>query len=122
MPEYGPLQYDESHREAIIVFMRALFLQKPLDEWERALDGLDVCVTPVRTVAEALHDPLFTARDMVSETDGGEIALGVPVKLGATPGRACSAPPGFGEDTDRILKELGYTIEDIEKLRAEDIV
>ena len=121
-PEYGPLQYDESHREEIIACMRALFLQKSLAEWERALEGLDVCVTPVRTVVEAMQDPLFATREMVLETDAGEIALGVPLKLGSTPGRVRSAPPDFGADTDRILEELGYSKTQIETLREEGVV
>jgi len=121
-PEYGPLQYDETRREEIIAFMRSLFLKKSLADWERELDGLDACVTPVRTVAEALQDPLFEAREMVLDADEGQIALGVPVKMGATPGGIHSAPPTFGADTGRILEELGCSQAEIEKLRQEGVV
>ena len=121
-PAYGPLQYDEARREEIIADMRSLFLKKPLDDWEREFDGLDACVTPVRTVAEALSDPLFAAREMVSETAGGEITLGVPVKMDATPGSVRSVPPDFGADTDRILGELGFSQSEIDKLRTEGVI
>ena len=121
-PEYGPLQYVETRREEIIAFMRSLFLQKSLADWEREFDGLDVCVTPVRTVAEALQDPLFEARQMLSDTNDGKIALGVPVKMGATPGGVRSAPPTFGADTDQILEELGCSRTEIEKLRQKGVV
>ncbi len=121
-PEYGPLQYDESHRQTLVTFLRETFRQKPLDAWEQELQGLDVCVTPVRTVAEALHDPLFRAREMVSPTDPAAAALGVPVKLGATPGSVRTAPPAFGENTDQILGELGYSQMEIKTLREEGVV
>jgi len=121
-PAHGPLQYDEARREEIIADMRSLFLKKPLDDWEREFDGLDACVTPVRTVAEALSDPLFAAREMVSETAGGEITLGVPVKMDATPGSVRSVPPDFGADTDRILGELGFSQSEIDKLRTEGVI
>jgi alpha-methylacyl-CoA racemase len=67
-PEYGPLQYDEDRREEIIAFhAKDLSGKSRWTQWEREFDGLDVCVTPVRTVAEAMQDPLFNARDMVTQ-------------------------------------------------------
>ena len=121
-PEYGPLQYDDTRREEIIAFLRSTFKSKPIDAWERELQGHDVCVTPVRTVAEAMHDPLFTTRQMVSETDQGTPVLGIPIKLGETPGEVRSVPPAFGSDTDRILAELGYNETDILSLRSEGVL
>jgi crotonobetainyl-CoA:carnitine CoA-transferase CaiB-like acyl-CoA transferase len=121
-PEYGSLQYDEAHREEIITFLRSTFEGKTLDQWEREFKGLDVCVTPVRTVAEALVDPLFAQRGMTHEMEGGISTLGIPVKLGETPGRIDSAPPAFGEHTDQVLEELGYDKEKIARLRREGVV
>ncbi|WP_319523816.1 CaiB/BaiF CoA-transferase family protein [uncultured Desulfosarcina sp.] len=121
-PEYGPLQYDEARREEIVAFLRSTFKSKSLDQWEREFEGLDVCVSPVRTVAEALGDPLFAQREMIREMEGGAAALGIPVKLGETPGRIDSAPPAFGEHTDRVLGELGYGQQEIQQLRQEGVV
>jgi crotonobetainyl-CoA:carnitine CoA-transferase CaiB-like acyl-CoA transferase len=122
-PEYGPLQYDETHRETLIAFLKETFRQKALDEWEREFHGLDVCVTPVRTVTEAMRDPLFQARAMVSPTTHrGKSDLGVPVKLNAAPGSVRTPPPTFGEHTDRILGELGYNEVAIQALRDNGVV
>ncbi len=121
-PEYGPLQYDETRREEIIAGMREIFRQKPLGDWEREFEGLDVCVSPIRTVAEAMQDPLFDVRNMVSQTDQPTPALGVPVKLSETPGGVRTAPSAFGEDTDRILAELGYNEATIKALRKKEVV
>jgi crotonobetainyl-CoA:carnitine CoA-transferase CaiB-like acyl-CoA transferase len=121
-PEYGPLQYDENRRDEIIAFMRETFRQKPLDRWEFEFQGLDVCVTPVRTVAEAMQDPLFNARDMLADKDREAPALGVPVKLGQAPGSVRTPPAAFGEHTDQILEELGYSRAEIGGLREKGIV
>jgi len=121
-PEYGPLQYDEAHREEIIAFLRDRFRQQPLENWERELSGLDVCVTPVKSVAEALADPLFRERGMLAAGDQDDDTLGVPVKMGATPGGVRSVPPAFGADTDRILEELGYRRAEIDKMREDGVV
>ena len=121
-PEYGPLQYDEARREEIIAFMREKFREKALSEWDREFEGLDVCVSPIRSVAEAMGDPLFNARDMVRPSDQPTPDLGVPVKLSETPGAVRTAPAAFGEDTDRILSELGYDEAEIMALREKKVV
>ncbi len=121
-PEYGSLQYDETRREEIIAGMRKIFRQKPLGEWEREFEGLDVCVSPIRTVAEAMLDPLFNVREMVTQTDQPTPALGVPVKLSETPGAVRTAPAAFGENTDQILAELGYGKAEIKALREKGVV
>ncbi|MBC2712299.1 MAG: CoA transferase [Desulfosarcina sp.] len=121
-PEYGPLQYDETRRKEIITFMREKFRERPLDEWERELRDLDVCVAPIRTVAEAMADPLFREREMVPETDQATPALGVPVKLSETPGAVRSTPVAFGENTDVILTELGYSETEIKSFRKKGVV
>jgi crotonobetainyl-CoA:carnitine CoA-transferase CaiB-like acyl-CoA transferase len=55
----------------------------------------------------------------VEGADGRPLPLvGPPVKLSATPARARSRPPALGEHTDEILGEIGYTREEIERLRA----
>jgi crotonobetainyl-CoA:carnitine CoA-transferase CaiB-like acyl-CoA transferase len=121
-PEYGPLQYDDNRREDLIAFLSEQFRHKPLDEWERELQGLDVCVSPVRTVAEAMQDPLFKVRGMVSSTGRTTPVLGVPVKLSETPGAVRTAPAAFGENTDQILGELGFSGAEIKALRGNGVV
>lgn len=123
---YIPLQYDEKQRVEIITFMRKTFKTKTLAEWSDFLGELDVCWGPVKNLDEALVDPHLQEREMVVEMKDKEgrvsSALGVPVKLGATPGSLRTPPPGFGENTDALLLEFGYSKEEIEQLRAKGVV
>ena len=123
-PEYGPLQYDESRRQEIIDHFRDLFAQKTLSEWELDLAGLDACVEPIRTVQEAMAHPLFQDRETVQRLpdDQSDTCLGVWVKMSETPGQVRTPPSRFGQDTARILGELGYTDEDIGRMEAEGTV
>lgn len=117
VPDYAPLQYDEARRREIVDFMRKAFKQKTLAEWETELADLDICWGPVLTIKEVLQDPLFLQREMVvdiREKDGKTSkTLGVPVKLSETPGSVRTVPVGFGESTKPILRELGYSEEQI---------
>ena len=126
VPEYGPLQYDEHRREEIKGFMRDQFKSKTLSEWEKALDGLEICWAPIRTPDEALASDLFQAREMVADLtySDGEThkALGVPVKMSQTPGSIKSPPPSFGQDTAAVLKEFGYTTQEIDEFRQQGVL
>jgi crotonobetainyl-CoA:carnitine CoA-transferase CaiB-like acyl-CoA transferase len=118
--EYGPLQYNDNHREEILNFFRETFKKKTLDEWANELHDKDVCWGKIQNVSEVLNDPLFVSRGMVHEVKdekGKPVQmLGIPVKLSDTPGSIRSAAVGFGGSTARILTELGYTKKEIEEL------
>lgn len=126
VPEYGPLQYDDNHREEILGFFRKAFKKKTLNQWIKELRDKDVCWGKIQGLEEVLNDPLFLARDMVSEIkdDKGEpvTMLGIPVKLSDTSGSIRSAAVGFGGSSRRILAELGYTKEQIEELIEKGVV
>ncbi len=124
--DYADLQYDDRHRTEIIDCLRRTFRQKTLAEWEGVLGGSDVCWAPIQSLGDVLKDPLFQAREMVVEfeTRSGQKSktLGVPVKMSDTPGSIRTPPPEFGQDTAAILKELGYTDEEIGVLVEKEVI
>jgi crotonobetainyl-CoA:carnitine CoA-transferase CaiB-like acyl-CoA transferase len=113
VPEYAARQYDETHREEIIHVMRKIFKKKTLAQWETELADIDVCWGPIRNLKEVLEDPYFRERKMVVDIGpkkGEKITtLGVPIRLSETPGSIRSMPVNFGESTVSILRELGYS-------------
>ncbi|MDY6824618.1 MAG: CaiB/BaiF CoA-transferase family protein [Thermodesulfobacteriota bacterium] len=126
VPEYGPLQFDEPRREEILDFMRRRFREKPLDQWADELAGVDTCWAPVQGFREVLDDPFFAEREMVVELEGknGKTSktIGVPVKLSDTPGSVRTPPDGFGESTTAVLRELGYTGEQIQQFSDNGVI
>ena len=125
-PEFIPLQYDETQREAIIATLQEKFSTRSLAEWERDMAGLDICCGGIHNLEEALVDDLFIERDMVRHFPGADgqpvTSIGTPIKLSATPGSLRHPPVGFGENTVAVLKELGYTNEDIDQLARKRII
>jgi crotonobetainyl-CoA:carnitine CoA-transferase CaiB-like acyl-CoA transferase len=54
-PELAERQFD-ADQEALAAELAAIFAARPLAEWLAIVDGEDVCVGPVATIAEAAAD------------------------------------------------------------------
>ena len=80
----------------------------------------------VRDFEQVLTDPQIVERAMVIALEhpvaGAIRQLGVPVKLGETPGAVRTPPPVLGEHTAAILGELGYSDTDVARLRNDGAV
>jgi len=62
-------------------------------------------------VAEMDHPDLGKAR-----------TVGFPVRFSRTPARIPRAAPQFGQHTEEVLQELGYSWDDIAEMRGEGVV
>jgi crotonobetainyl-CoA:carnitine CoA-transferase CaiB-like acyl-CoA transferase len=126
VPQYAELQYDDQHRLKIIDYMRETFKKKNLDDWEAKLGDLDICWGRVQSLKEMLTDPLFLEREMVldikDKNGKSSKTIGVPVKLSETPGSVRTPPVEFGESTAAILKEIGYSEDDVKRLADKKVV
>jgi crotonobetainyl-CoA:carnitine CoA-transferase CaiB-like acyl-CoA transferase len=126
LAQYADLQFDEGRSQEIVAALVAVFKQKPLDAWEAQLGGLDLCVSGIRTMDEALAADHFRQREMVVSVPrpegGSDMELGVAVKLSATPGAVRRPRPGFGQDTQVVLGELGYSEAQIRRLADKGII
>jgi alpha-methylacyl-CoA racemase len=90
-----------------------VFAARSREEWARFGAEHDCCLEPVLELDEALESELVRAREMVVELgQPGALRpvrqLGVPVKLGRTPGCPHAPGPGLGEHTHAVMSELGY--------------
>ncbi|MDY6834516.1 MAG: CaiB/BaiF CoA-transferase family protein [Chloroflexota bacterium] len=97
------------------------FRTKTRDEWFDLLRQTDTCASPVYSLEEVFVDPHVVDRQMVVEVDHPKVGkvkqIGVSIKLSETPGEIRRLAPAPGEHTEEILQELGYSSEQITKLR-----
>lgn len=85
---------------------------------------------PVRTVEEVVADPHLDARGMLnylpnqSEEGRAEMPVpGLPMNFSSAEDPEIEPAPDLGEDSDAVLRDLaGYTDEEIERLRNEDVI
>jgi crotonobetainyl-CoA:carnitine CoA-transferase CaiB-like acyl-CoA transferase len=93
---------------------------RPMRDWLAALEAEGVPCGPINSIAEMAADPHTAARQMVVELEhpraGRTRALGLPIKLSATPGRVSRAAPLLGQHTREVLAEYGFARAEIEAL------
>ncbi|MCF8081090.1 MAG: CoA transferase [Desulfobacterales bacterium] len=126
VPEYAPLQFDDTCQETLIDFLKNAFRQKTRDQWMEIFQDQDVCVGGVMGLDEALNSPAARQRGLLPDPaklpDGCGPQLGPALKLSQTPPQIRSAPPQFGQQTHAILAELGYDERQIAQMEAEGAV
>jgi len=62
LPE--PLRDDTADPTATLAAVRRIIASRPSAEWLAAFDGVDACVTLVKSIGEAANDPHFQARGL----------------------------------------------------------
>jgi alpha-methylacyl-CoA racemase len=99
----------------------AVFRSRSRAEWKAFNDEHDCCIEPVLDLDEALDSELVRARRMVVEMRqpglGTVRQLGAPVKLSRTPADPARPAPAFGEHTDEVLREAGYSDDEIAAMK-----
>ena len=80
----------------------------------------------VYTAKDIAEDPHYRARNMIltqTTRDGHEIEVpGIVPKLMGTPGGVRTSAPNLGDDTDAVLREIGFTEDAIRDARAKGVV
>lgn len=109
-------QWNRDEWEPMKERLQAIFRTRPLDEWCELLEESEVCFAPVLSMAEAPNHPHNEARRAFVEVDGVTHPTPAP-RFSRTMLATPTAPVGAGHDTDEILAELGFSAQDVSRLR-----
>ena len=113
------------HRADLEALIEAVTVRESRAHWLARCEAAGVPAGPINSVPEALADPHVRARGMVQELahpQAGRVpALGNPVKMSLTPPALTHAAPTLGQDTDAILRELGYGDREVAALREQGV-
>ncbi|MBM4462685.1 MAG: CoA transferase [Chloroflexi bacterium] len=120
--EFIPHQFDEGEkRDEISKFFTEKFQTKTRGEWAALLMYADTCFAPVLGIDEVEFDPQLIARQMILESDhpaaGRLKQIGSMHKLSDSPVEVRNWATSFGQHTNEILREIGYTDNRISELR-----
>jgi alpha-methylacyl-CoA racemase len=101
-------------RVRVLAEVRAVMRTRTRDEWLAVFADADVCLTPVRTLEEALTDPHLAERGAIVRA-GGVTCLGAH-RVDIRPA------PALGADTDAVLEEAGVDVAQRVRLRANGVL
>lgn len=117
LPELESRQFDFAHSAEIKAKLAAAFAGKTQAEWLELIGKDEFCVTPIRTLQEALDSSLTTEQSQMlvtkKEDFGDYTYVKSAAKLSDTPGTIRKRAPYLGEHTQEVLESAGYTKEEI---------
>ena len=123
-PRFESFQPRRENRVALFHILEEVFLSKTLAEWKSRMVGIPA--SPVQNHREVVADPQARANDFFTTvehpTHGRIEVIANPIKLSKTPASIRMPAPEFGQHTEEVLLEYGYTWEDIGQLKEQNII
>jgi crotonobetainyl-CoA:carnitine CoA-transferase CaiB-like acyl-CoA transferase len=106
--------------DALVALMNEKLATKTVAGWIALLEAAGVPCGPINSIAQVFEDPQALARAMVVDLEhpkaGRTRAIGLPIKLSATPGKVARPAPLFGQHTREVLAEFEFSAKEIEEL------
>lgn len=116
----------DGHSEEAAV-LASIIRTQTADYWEHFLNEKRVPASRIRRMEEALADPQVSERHAIQTLNDPESlvnGLKVPVsafKLSHSPAEVSKAPQPIGAQSVELLKELGYSEQDISNMRQQGV-
>jgi crotonobetainyl-CoA:carnitine CoA-transferase CaiB-like acyl-CoA transferase len=125
-PEYATGPDRSKNRKALNAEINKLTVTKSSETWVREFNAAGVPCGPIYSIDQMFDDAqvkhLGMAQDVPNE-DGRHLRLvGQPFTLSRTPSRMAARPPEFGEQTEEVLAEFGFSADEIRELRQHKVV
>lgn len=123
-PRFNTIEARAENCTILYPMLDEAFEKRTLEEWKPRLEGIPYAVH--QSLLEAANDPQARANDFFvaydHPTHGRIEGVANPVKLSKTPATMRMAAPEFGQQTEEVLLEYGYTWEDIARLKEQGVV
>jgi crotonobetainyl-CoA:carnitine CoA-transferase CaiB-like acyl-CoA transferase len=126
-PRYATEASRVENRTSLVPLLNQVLGTRPAEEWMKRLEAVGVPAGRIRTVPEVCESEHLRARGMLvalpHKKAGTVKMMGVPIRLHGTPGRARSAAPVLGGDTNAVLtRVLGLRRAEVQRLRKTGVL
>jgi crotonobetainyl-CoA:carnitine CoA-transferase CaiB-like acyl-CoA transferase len=125
-PRYANSAARSQHRDALNAAIETYTQRYDSEELIALLNKAGVPCGPIYTIDQVFNDPQVQQLGMAQTVQHpvlGPIQLvGQPFTLSRYSNTLCTAPPERGQDTVKVLTELGLSAEEIASLRAREII
>lgn len=125
-PRFDTAEHRLQNAAEIDAAIAPWFAERDRDEIVALLSSHDIICAPVLAYDEAVEHPQIRALGLVVDIVHDELGPlripGIPVKLERTPGGVRRPPSSVGENSAEVLRDLGYSQEDVARLMAASVV
>jgi formyl-CoA transferase len=103
-----------------------VFISQPMAHWYEVFNGVHVTFGAVRGPQEVIQDPQLRLNDIVVPLEGvgGSLTSTVssPIQVHGVSKTPAKRAPGIGEHNKEVLEQLGFSVSEIDGLRASGAV
>lgn len=112
--------------QELIAILDDAIVTRDIEYLKKAFDEAGVIWAQVNTVKEIANSPQALANDFIREVNHLELGkiklVASPLTFSKTPSTVRTPAPRLGEHTEAILNGIGYSSDEIAKLRQEKII
>ncbi|MFO1085064.1 MAG: CoA transferase [Reyranellaceae bacterium] len=118
-PRFATQLARRANARALTEILEEIFARRDLDEWRPILERAGVTFGAVYSVNEAADDAQARAIGaLVPFADGGGLTVSSPFHLDGAVKVAPARAPAVGQHSETVLREAGYSTDEIAKLKA----
>jgi crotonobetainyl-CoA:carnitine CoA-transferase CaiB-like acyl-CoA transferase len=103
----------------------AEFRTQPLVHWKKVLDEARIPYGVIQTPEETAEDPQLRAADIVVPIEGAkdlDYTINNPITLRGLARVPSRGAPDHGEHNDEVLAQLGFSVDEIARLREQNVI
>ena len=114
------------NREALVKLLREKFLEQDSDRWLEILRSYEVPCAPVNRISDIVRHRYMDESGLIGEISDPRLGnvkyVRPPIRINGSRPYTQKYPPSHSEDTVEILRDLGYSVEEIKSLLESGIV
>ena len=124
-PRFNNMEVREENCEELIRIIDEVLASETIEEWDGRFRKYDLIYARVQNPTEVTTDPQALANDLFVELphpQGTFKVITTPVKFHQNPAEVRTSAPEVGQDNELTLVELGYSWEDIARLKEQGAI
>lgn len=125
-PDYATSPARSKNRDALNAEISRHTATRSTEQWVNDLNAAGVPCGPIYSIDQVFADAqvqhLGMAQAVPNDQDRDITLVSQPFTLSRTPSKLVARPPEFGEQTDEVLGEFGFSADEIAALHAAKVV